>query len=49
MISLFSSNSICLIGKIRDVEKQLASIKNMNITLAEYIKQQCIIQKNSLN
>jgi len=49
MIKLINRNSIYLIGKIRDVKQQLASIDDTSITLAEYIKQQANLHKNSLN
>jgi hypothetical protein len=49
MIKLVSNNSLCLIGKLKDVELQLASMLDKNMTLAEYIKQQVINHKNTLN
>lgn len=49
MIKHFSNNGICLIGKLKEVELQLAAMQNKNMTLAEYIKQQAVLYKNSLN
>jgi hypothetical protein len=49
MIKLIGINSIYLIGKVRDIRFQLASIDDKSITLAEYIKQQTIIYQKSLN
>jgi hypothetical protein len=49
MIKVIDKNSIYLIGKIEDIKRQLATIENESMTLAEYIKQQTINRKNSLN
>jgi hypothetical protein len=49
MIKVIDKNSIYLIGKIEDIKRQLATIENESMTLAEYIKQQTINIKNSLN
>jgi hypothetical protein len=49
MIKVIDKNCICLIGKVDEIKLQLASVKNMNITLAEYLKMQSIAFKNSLN
>jgi hypothetical protein len=49
MIKVIDKNCIYLIGKIEDIKRQLASIENENMTLAEYIKQQDKLLKNSLH
>jgi hypothetical protein len=49
MIKVIDKNCIYLIGKIEDIKMQLASIENESMTLAEYIKQQNILLKNSLH
>jgi hypothetical protein len=49
MIKLIGKNSIYLIGKISDIKLQLTSIDNKSMTLAEYIKQQTLQYRNSLN
>jgi hypothetical protein len=49
MIKVIDKNSIYLIGKIEDIKRQLAAIENESMTLAEYIKQETINRKNSLN
>ena len=49
MIKVIDKNCIYLIGRIEDIKKQLASIEDENMTLAEYIKQQTVLFKNSLN
>lgn len=49
MIKVIDKNCLYLIGKIEDIKRQLASIENESITLAEYIKQQTIKIKESLN
>lgn len=49
MIKVIDKNCIYLIGKIEDIKRQLASIENENMTLAEYIKKQTINFKKSLN
>ena len=49
MIKVIDKNCIYLIGKIEDIKQQLASIENESMTLAEYIKQQNIYLKKSLN
>jgi hypothetical protein len=49
MIKVIDKNCIYLIGKIVDIKRQLASIENENMTLAEYIKLQDKLFKNSLH
>jgi hypothetical protein len=49
MIKVIDKNCIYLIGKIEDIKRQLASIENETMTLAEYIKQQDKLFKNSLH
>lgn len=49
MIKVIDKNCIYLIGKIKDLKKQLAIIGNEGMTLAEYIEQQITNLKNSLN
>lgn len=49
MIKVLGLNSIFFIGKVSEIKLQLAAIDNKNITLADYIKLQNKIYKNSLN
>jgi|GEM_PF-6838699 len=49
MIKVIGSNSIHFVGKIKDIQCHLAAIENKNLTLAEYIKLQLFLYKQSLN
>lgn len=49
MKKLIGKNSIFLIGIIAELRLQLALMGNKNLTLAEYIKQQAVEYRNSLN
>jgi hypothetical protein len=49
MIKVIDKNCICLIGKADEIKLQLASVENMSMTLAEYIKLQSVALKSSLN
>jgi hypothetical protein len=49
MIKLIGKNSIYLVGKINDIRLHLASIENKSMTLAEYLKQETLNYRNSLN
>lgn len=49
MIKLIDKNSIYLIGKIKEVKLHLASIEDKSITLVEYISQQALLYRKSLN
>ena len=49
MIKVVDKNCIYLVGKIEDIKLQLASIEDKSMTLAEYIKEQSLRLRNSLN
>ena len=49
MKKLVSANSIGYIGKISEIRFHLSLIANTNISLYDYIKQQSLLYKNSLN
>jgi hypothetical protein len=49
MVKIIDSNCIYFVGKVYEVMLQLAAINDKSITLAEYIKQQAYMYKNSLN